>query len=85
MSASDVGGADDRLVWDTPTGALLQCIQDLHMEEDEAEPRVFTRGKAYQVVSMHPVADPPFVGLLSDQGLIHNMRAEHLRRWFKRT
>lgn len=85
MSRSVIGGADDRLVWDTPTGALLRATQDLHMEGDPSQPRIFTGGQVYRVESMHPIADPPFVRLRNDLGDIHEMEAEHLRKWFERS
>lgn len=82
---SEVGGADDRLVWDLPAGTRLRAFQDLHMEEDPSQPRVFTADKVYVVDSMHPIANPPFVRIRNDFGEVHQMHAVALRRWFRRT
>ena len=38
----------------------------MHME-DSGE-RVFTEGRPYRVISMHPLADPPFVKVRDDSG-----------------
>ncbi len=77
-------GADHRLVWDMTPGTRLRAIHHLHMEEDPDEPRVFTAGEIYVVESMHPIANPPFVGIHNDFGEVHQMCATHLRAWFRR-
>lgn len=75
-------------VWDCSSGTKLRCMQDVHMERDErygfGGEKVFTAGQCYEVQSMHPVADPPFVQLLNDQGEPHLMEDADLRAYFSR-
>lgn len=75
---------DDRLVWDTPTGATLFATRTLHMDGEEDRAPVFTKGRAYRVVSMHPIACPAFVKVIDDQGTEHILEGEHIRAWFSR-
>lgn len=75
---------DDELVWDTPTGTTLWATETKHMEGEEDQEPVFTAGRAYQVVSMHPIAAPAFVRVIDDQGSIHTLHGEHIRAWFAR-
>lgn len=78
-----IGGVEDRLIWDLDAGAVLKAKQDIRMEDPPRE-QAFTEGREYPVVSMHPIADPPFVQLHNDQGRLHRMHAEHIRKWFER-
>lgn len=73
--------ADDKLVWDTPSGMELICTESVVMDGEEI---AFTAGKKYVVNSMHPIAVPAYVRLTNDQGETHSMSGEHLRRFFKR-
>ena len=75
---------DDQLVWDTPTGTVLFATETKHMEGEEDRPPVFTRGRAYRVESMHPIAVPAFVRVIDDHGSNHSLYGEHIRAWFAR-
>ena len=72
--------ADDRLVWSIPSGSILACAHDLVMEGTGEV--AYTAGRSYKVESMHPVADPPFVKTLDNQGQSHALRAGDLRDYF---
>ncbi len=74
--------ADDQLVWSIPSGAVLSCCDDLVMEGSGEV--AFSRGVSYRVVSMHPIADPPFVMLINDQRQRHRLQACDLRQYFGR-
>lgn len=75
---------DDELVWGIPTGATLWATETKHMEGEEDQPAVFTAGRAYQVISMHPIATPAFVRVIDDHGSEHTLHGEHIRAWFAR-
>ena len=77
-----MGGADDELVWSIPSGSVLMCAQDLVMEGTGEV--AYTAGRSYRVESMHPIADPPFVRTLDNQGQPHALRAADLRDYFGR-
>lgn len=72
--------ADDELVWSLQRGATLQCSRDLVMEGNGEV--AFTAGRMYCVESMHPIADPPFVKAIDDQGEAHRLGADDLRQFF---
>ena len=72
--------ADDQLIWSLGTGRAITATKDLVM--DNTGERAFTAGVTYCVKSMRPIADPPYVVLIDDQGEDHRMEAEHLREWF---
>jgi len=74
--------ADDRMIWDLSPGSKLTARVDLHENEDQALPTWFTGGVEYRVESMHPVADPPFVEVRTDDGECTQLLAEHIRAWF---
>lgn len=74
--------ADDQLVWDTPTGTVLLCVEAVVMTDDHEV--AFTKGNRYVVKSMHPIAEPAYVRLINDHGQNHKMCGEHLRRFFAR-
>ena len=71
---------DDQLIWSLNSGDVLMATRDLLMEGSGE--RAFTEGKTYVVVSMHPIADPPRVRVIDDQGKLHWLYGEHLRRSF---
>ena len=75
-----MSSADDELVWSIPSGSVLMCAQDLVMEGTGEV--AYTAGRSYRVESMHPIADPPFVKTLDDQGQLHALRAGDLRDYF---
>lgn len=75
---------DDKLVWDTPSGATLWATETKHMAGEEDGPPVFTKGRCYQVKSMHPVATPAFIRVIDDHGSEHTLLGEHIRAWFSR-
>ena len=72
--------ADDALVWAIPSGALLNCTRNLAMEGSGEV--AFTTGRSYRVQSMHPIAQPPFVKVINDQGQPHHLEAGDLRQFF---
>jgi hypothetical protein len=72
--------ADDKLIWDLPTGARLTCIRSVVMADDQIE--AFTVGRVYLVASMHPIAEPAYVRLTNNQGESHKMAGEHIRQFF---
>lgn len=61
---------------------MLRARRDLHLGDDAAQPRLFTAGAVYRVVRMHPVANPPCVVVLDDQGKENFLHGEHIRDWF---
>lgn len=69
---------DDHLVWSIPSGAVLTCYRDLVMIADGEV--AFASGRTYKVESMHPIALPPYVRLKNDQGQLHTLWAQHLRK-----
>lgn len=73
--------ADDKLIWDLPTGSRLTCAKSVVMTDDQAE--AFTAGRMYVVESMHPIAEPAYVRLTNNQGASHKMTGEHIRQFFK--
>lgn len=75
-----MSSADDELVWSIPSGSVLMCAQDLVMEGTCEV--AYTAGRSYRVESMHPIADPPFVKTLDNQGQSHALRAGDLRDYF---
>ena len=75
-----MSSADDELVWSIPSGSVLMCAQDLVMEGTGEV--AYTAGRSYRVESMHPIADPPFVKTLDNQGQSHALRAGDLRDYF---
>ena len=77
-----MSSADDELVWSLSTGSILTCKRDVVMEGTGEV--AYTAGQCYRVESMHPVADPPFVRTLDDQGQPHALRAADLRDYFGR-
>ena len=77
-----MSSADDELVWSIPSGSVLMCAQDLVMEGTGEV--AYTAGRSYRVESMHPIADPPFVRTLDNQGHSHALRAADLRDYFGR-
>lgn len=77
-----MSSADDELVWSIPSGSVLMCAHDLVMEGTGEV--AYTAGRSYRVESMHPVADPPFVKTLDDQGQLHALRGADLRVYFRR-
>lgn len=74
--------ADDLLVWAIPSGSTLACVRDLVMEGTGEV--AFTAGQHYTVASMHPIADPPFVRTIDNQGESHALGPADLRRFFGR-
>lgn len=81
MSVS-IPSNDDKLIWGTPVGTLLLCLRDLVM--DATNEVAFRAGHAYRVTSMHPIAEPPFVKLMDEQGQIHRLEAQDIREFFGR-
>lgn len=77
-----MSSADDLLVWSIPSGSVLVCVHDLVMESTGEV--AYTAGRRYSVESMHPIADPPFVRTLDDQGQSHALWAADLRACFTR-
>ena len=77
-----MSSADDELVWSIPTGSLLTCMRDVVMTGTGEV--AYAAGRNYKVESMHPIADPPFVRTLDDQGNLHALRADDLRNYFGR-
>ena len=77
-----MSSADDELVWSIPSGSVLTCAHDLVMEGTGEI--AYTAGRSYRVESMHPIADPPFVRTLDNQGHSHALRAADLRDYFGR-
>lgn len=77
-----MSSADDALVWSIPSGSVLMCAHDLVMEGTGEV--AYTAGRSYRVESMHPIADPPFVRTLDNQGYSHALRAADLRDYFGR-
>lgn len=75
-----MSSVDDELVWSIPSGSVLMCAHDLVM--DDTGEVAFTAGRSYRVESMHPIADPPFVRTLDNQGHLHALRAAELRDYF---
>ena len=75
-----MSSADDELVWSIPSGSVLMCAQDLVMEGTGEV--AYTAGRSYRVESMHPIAAPPFVKTLDNQGQSHALRAGDLRDYF---
>lgn len=73
---------EDKLVWDTPTGAVLVCKKSVVMTDDQVE--AFTAGKEYTVDSMHPIAEPAYIRLTNNQGESHMLNGEHIRQFFRR-
>lgn len=71
---------DDELVWSLQRGATLQCSRDLVMEGTGEV--AFSAGRTYRVESMHPIADPPFVKTIDNQGELHRLGADDLRHFF---
>jgi hypothetical protein len=74
--------ATDRAVWDLEPGSILVATQTLHQDHDPAEPRRFTAGQGYAVKSVHPLADPPAVKVINDQGQDNWLTGEHILAWF---
>ena len=77
-----MSSADDELVWSIPSGSVLMCAQDFVMEGTGEV--AYTAGRSYKVESMHPIADPPFVKTLDNQGQSHALRAGDLRDYFRK-
>ena len=77
-----MSSADDELVWSIPSGSVLTCSRDLVMEATGEV--AYTASRSYKVESMHPIADPPFVRTLDNQGQPHALRAADLRDYFGR-
>jgi len=48
--------------------------------EDSGE-QVFTEGKLYPVISMHPLADPPFVKVRDDSGKENFIQPDFLQNF----
>lgn len=63
-------------IWALSAGDVLVANRCLHMEESGL--RVFTAGKRYPVLSMHPLADPPFVKVRDDSGHENIIQADFL-------
>jgi len=74
--------SDDKLIWDTPAGMTLTCVESVVMEDNQEV--AFTKGREYSVQSMHPIAEPAYIRLTNDQGEPHKMAGEHIRRYFRR-
>lgn len=72
---------NDTRIWALAAGSVLAATRDLIME-DGGE-RAYTSGQTYVVSSMHPVADPPFVVALDDQGLPHRLAGEDVAKYFQ--
>lgn len=72
--------ADDKLIWNLITGQLLTCIKSVVMEDSRNV--AFTIGRIYSVDTVFPLADPPVVGLMNDQGEEHKMTGEDIRQFF---
>lgn len=74
--------ADDKLIWDCPTGTTLMCIKSVVMSDDQSV--AFTAGQKYVVDSMHPIAEPAYIRLTNDRGEEHKMSGAHVGEYFKR-
>ena len=61
--------------------AAIACAKDNLVMEGTGEV-AYTAGRSYRVESMHPIADPPFVKTLDNQGQSHALRAGDLRDYF---
>jgi hypothetical protein len=81
MSADQLS-ADDELVWSMQCGEVLHCDNDLVMEDSGDV--AFKAGKTYQVASMHPIAERPYVKLVDEQGAAHRLEAADIRKYFRR-
>lgn len=75
-----MNASDDHLVWSLTEGSTLTCRRSMVMQDGGEV--AFSAGQAYRVSSMHPIADPPFVRVLDNQGHSHILTAEHLRGYF---
>lgn len=69
-------------IWSIEVGDELLCKQDLVMQDDGE--RAFTAGRRYFVQSKHPIANPPYIELVDDQGDPHGIDGADLLRFFSR-
>lgn len=42
----------------------------------------FEAGQLYRVSSMHPLADPPYIKVIDEQGCGHRLEANDVRNYF---
>ena len=75
----------DHIIWSLPTGSTITPLRDLHEGLDPAMPTWFTRGHIYVVESMHPIAEPPYVQVRTNDGIATKLFAEHISEHFSRT
>lgn len=81
MSKSAIS-LEDQIVWAAESGTVLTAVKDLCMAE--CNTRSFTAGKRYEVLSMHPIAEPSYVKVKNDQGEFHFLQGKDLREFFGR-
>lgn len=72
----------DKRIWDIPSGTLLTCAKSLVMECNGLV--AFTVGKTYEVVSMHPIAEPAFIRMLNDHSESHRLDGADVAEYFGR-
>jgi hypothetical protein len=60
---------DDSDIWAISPGDELRCGRDLVM--DDSGVIAFTAGRSYRVQSTHPIAQPPLLRVVDDQGESH--------------
>lgn len=69
-------------IWSTNVGDELHCSRDVVMEDGGEV--AFTAGRRYRVQSVHPIANPPFIRVIDDQGEPHGLGAADLSKYFLR-
>jgi hypothetical protein len=73
---------DDSDIWAISPGDELRCGRDLVM--DDSGVIAFTAGRSYRVQSTHPIAQPPLLRVVDDQGESHGLSAADLAEYFVR-
>lgn len=74
---------NDRLVWGIDAGDALVAAGTLRIDDEPDGKPVFTEGREYRVVSVHPIATPAFVRVIDDQGVSHTLEGSHILKWFR--
>ncbi len=76
--------SDDHIIWDLKEGSKIRALRNLHEELNPELPCWFTEGAEYPIESMHPIADPPFVKVKTNEGHTTKLYAKHIKADFCR-
>jgi len=73
---------NEYVIFNLSTGSKIKALKDLHEDLDPSLPCWFTANECYVVESVHPVADPPFVKVKTNDGVLTKLNAEHIQADF---